>query len=385
MHGVLPGRKEEGITWLMYKNMNGFSNRMGGNEKLGKAKDLIDELEADVVLYNEHRQNLMHSDNRNGWNQLFRGGEADVRSVVAHNIYEGRNVGRTQEGGMGILMFGQLTEYLDMPNSGKDASGLGRWSMMVIKGEGVQTRIICGYNPCNSRKTDSSTSYQQHRQYLIMHKKDAVTCPRVKFREDLIHLLKTWREAGDRIIVCLDANKNIYSKAIEKALMEEGSLEMKEVVGEYTGNKIGPTRFQGQLPIDGIWATTDDTIANACIMPAGYGIGDHRLFIIDIHTSLLIWTGAPRVQRAASRRLNTCLPHVLMKYNKSLEENILRHHLIGKLGEAHTQNISTEEIQSSINEIDQQSEQYMKHAEKTCRKLKSGRICFSPELVIWIK
>jgi hypothetical protein len=27
----------------------------------------------------------------------------------------------------------------------------------------------------------------------------------------------------------------------------------------------------------------------------------------------------------------------------------------------------------------------MKHAEKTCRKLKSSRICFSPELVIWIK
>jgi hypothetical protein len=42
VHGVLPGRKEEGITRLMYKNANGFSNRMGGDEKLVKAKDLID-------------------------------------------------------------------------------------------------------------------------------------------------------------------------------------------------------------------------------------------------------------------------------------------------------------------------------------------------------
>ncbi len=75
----------------------------------------------------------------------------------------------------------------------------------------------------------------------------------------------------------------------------------------------------------------------------------------------------------------------MTKYNKSLEENILRHRLIKKLGEAHTQSISAEEIQSSINEIDQQSEQYMKHTEKTCRKLKSGRICFSLESVIWIK
>jgi hypothetical protein len=75
----------------------------------------------------------------------------------------------------------------------------------------------------------------------------------------------------------------------------------------------------------------------------------------------------------------------MTKYDKSLEENILRHCLIGKLGEAHTQIISVEEIQSSMNEIDQQSEQYMKHVEKTCRTLKSGRICFSPELVIWIE
>ena len=238
MHGVLPGRKEEGITWLMYESTNGFSNRMGGNEKLGKAKDLINKLEADVRLYTKHRQNLMHSNNHNGWNLLFRGGEADVRSVVAHNIHKGRKVGKAQEGRTSILMFCQLTEHLDMTNSGKDESGLGRWSMMVIKGEGVQTRIICGYNPCNSRKKDSSTSYQQPRRYLIMHKKDAVTSPQVKFREDLIRLLKIWREVGDRIIVCLDANENIYSKAIGKALTEEGaSLEMKEAVGEFTGKK----------------------------------------------------------------------------------------------------------------------------------------------------
>ena len=61
-----------------------------------------------------------------------------------------------------------------------------------------------------------------------MHKKDAVTCPRVKFREDLIRLLKIWREAGDRIIVCLDTNENIYSKTIGKAITKVGTgLEMK--------------------------------------------------------------------------------------------------------------------------------------------------------------
>ncbi len=48
---------------------------------------------------------------------------------------------------------------------------------------------------------------------------------------------------------------------------------MIEAVGSYTGKKIGPTYFWGQLLIDGIWATPDVTVANACIMPSEYGIG----------------------------------------------------------------------------------------------------------------
>ena len=74
VHGVLPGRKDDGIIRLLYENANGIPNRLGGNKKLDKAKELIDKLGADVIAYNEHQQNLRHKDNRNGWNQLFRGG-----------------------------------------------------------------------------------------------------------------------------------------------------------------------------------------------------------------------------------------------------------------------------------------------------------------------
>ena len=253
VHGVLPGRKEEGITRLLYKNANGIYNRLGGNEKLDKAKDLINELGADVVAYTEHRQNLRHKDNRNGWNQLFKGGEADVRSVVAHNVHKADRIGRVQEGGTGLLIFGPLTEYLDMPGSEKDATGLGRWTTMLLKGgTGVQTRIICGYNPCRSNRQNNGTSYSQQRRYQIWQQQDHTTCPRVKFREDLGKLLKEWRAAGDKLIVCLDANENIYKQALGKLLTDPEGLGMIEAVGRYTGKKIGPTYFRGQLPIDGI-------------------------------------------------------------------------------------------------------------------------------------
>ena len=76
-------------------------------------------------------------------------------------------------------------------------------------------------------------------------------------------------------MVCIDAYENIYTQALGKMLTNPKRLGMVEAVGAYTGKKIGPTFFRGQKPIDGIWTTPDITIANACVMPAGYGIGDH--------------------------------------------------------------------------------------------------------------
>jgi len=142
---------------------------------------------------------------------------------------------------------------------------------------------------------------------------------------------------------------------------------MIEAVGGYTGKKIGPTYFRGQLPIDGIWTIADVTVANTCIMPVGYGIGDHRLFIVDLHTSSLVGPGPPREQQAASRRLNTCLPHAVKKYTENLEENLRWHRLIKKLGEAHSEGRSKEHIQSRIVKVDRESMQFMKHAAKKCR------------------
>ena len=109
--------------------------------------------------------------------------------------------------------------------------------------------------------------------------------------------LTRWREEGDKLIVCLDANENIYNKSIGKALTNLEGLAMQEVVGTFTNKRIGPTFFRGSNPIDGVWATLDITVSNACIMPVGYGIGDHRMFIIDFLTSDITGSSPPKVVR----------------------------------------------------------------------------------------
>ena len=82
---------------------------------------------------------------------------------------------------------------------------------------------------------------------------------------------------------------------------------MKEVVGDFTGKKLGATFFRGSTPIDAVWATSDVQVISACVMPVGYGVGDHRAFIIDFLTSSLIGTNPTTVVRPAARRLNTRL------------------------------------------------------------------------------
>ena len=326
---------------------------------------------------------MRHKDNVNGFSQLFRGGEAVIQSVVSHNINE--NISRVQEGGTCMMAIGPITDYIAHADrqEGNDATGLGRWSVITLQGNGFKTRMVCGYNPCYNNNPSSSTSYQQHRRFFINKRKD-LTCPRKKFRDDLIAQLKVWREEGDRLIVCLDANKNIYKKSIGKALTDLEGLAMNEVVGSHTGEQIGATFFQGSNPIDGIWATSDITVVNTCIMPSGYGIGDHRLFVIDLCETDMTGHHRPAVVRLMSRKLITKIPGVTKKYNEKLESYIIKHRLIEKLGQAYRTK-SKRRCQRRLNKIDVEATFYMRHAERKCRRFKSGHISFSPKASMWIR
>ncbi len=166
---------------------------------------------------------MRHKKNCNGFNQLFKGGEAEVCSILAHNVHN--NIGRVQQGGTRLLLFGHLTKQLNKNKSGKDKLGLGRWSVMTLQGDGVHTRIICGYNPCGNAKLNSGTTYQQHRRYFVTMKKD-ITCQRKHFHDDLMKQLQKWRQEGYRLVICMDANEDIYKKSLGKSLTSTEGLNM---------------------------------------------------------------------------------------------------------------------------------------------------------------
>jgi hypothetical protein len=198
--------------------------------------------------------------------------------------------------------------------------------------------------------------------------------------------LNKWRREGDCLVVCMDANEDMYKKSLGKSLTSSEGLNMVEVVGEFTGKRIGATFFRGSKPIDGVWATQDLVVTHACVMPSGFGVGDHRLFVVDFQEESLIGKVPLRVKQFTTHWLNTKVSSgAVGNYLSQLEKNLEHHQLIECIGELHTKHKSRRKFQQGLNKLDTLSKDLMiSNAKKKCRKIKSGRIPFSPEAALWI-
>jgi hypothetical protein len=121
--------------------------------------------------------------------------------------------------------------------------------MKFTGGEAVVSQVICGYSLCSNKKKDSGTVYQQHQQHLI-NKLNILTCPRERFCKDLLQQMMQWREAGEHLVLCLDANENIYRAALGQQLIDLHGLGMTEVVGDFMSRRLGATFLRGCEPIN---------------------------------------------------------------------------------------------------------------------------------------
>ena len=106
----------------------------------------------------------------------------------------------------------------------------------------------------------------------------------------------------------MDVNEDICKKSIEKTLAGNKELGMGGAVGDFIGKKVGATFFRDKKPIVGVWTTADVLITGVCVMPSGFGIGDHCLFVLDFLTSSLVGHDPPKIVRAAAIILNTQIP-----------------------------------------------------------------------------
>ncbi len=83
--------------------------------------------------------------------------------------------------------------------------------------------------------------------------------------------------------------------------------------------------------------------------------------------------------------MNTNIPAAAEAYAAKLEELAVGHRIIERMGQAHETSESNREAKANLDRIDRETKDYMKGSERKCRRIKSGRIPFSPESSRWIR
>jgi hypothetical protein len=152
-----------------------------------------------------------------------------------------------------------------------------------------------------------------------------------------------WRASGDRVILFMDHNKHVTNGPLGKELGDKEGLDLREAIVQYTDKSPGATFFCGSKPIDGMWISSNLNISNACVMPFGYGVGNHQAFILDLLLESLIGIDPVQIGQLVGQRLNSRLPQCSKSYIDSLKANIVKHRLLKWLFDVHTGPYSNKE------------------------------------------
>ena len=114
-------------------------------------------------------------------------------------------------------------------------------------------------------------------------------------------LLESCFQQGEKVVLCIDSNKDMSSGKIETMLRNK--FGMKDAV-KSRSNKEGPKKFvRGRHQLDEIWISEDIAFNHACFLPFYFRIGDHRAILMDIPLSLIAGVTEYEIVSPAIRRL----------------------------------------------------------------------------------
>ena len=383
-YGQISRDKADNTIRIMYENFSSlgvFAEGSARHKKIRRLNELIAEFGVDLLSGCETRTDwrfVTKEEDRFG--NLFGNGAA-TKGIAACNTND-EKIRRDQWGGTCLVAAGRLSSFVT--EVGADTSGLGRWSWVYAGGGGKFTRLIVAYQPCDprSRRVRGDSVWAQHARYF--EARGEVRNPRVMFHADLISLLRRWKAAGDEILLMGDFNENVYTGPLSVSLSAD-DLRMTELCQRITGDRLPATHSRGRTPINAIYGTAGIQGAAAALLSCNEGIGDHRVFVLDITSESILGDVFPRVLPAKSRLLNCASDKMKGGYNAVLNQLANRHLIFKKLLDTDRagKSISLASCQLRLNKIDLEMEQFMKSSERDCHKYKRDCIEWSPYTKIW--
>ena len=148
--------------------------------------------------------------------------------------------------------------------------------------------------------------------------------------EDFAKEVQTWSEAGEKIIIHMDANSDVRTGLVARTLRPFGFEE--QITFRHGPTHPPPAIHMANtkgVPIDGIWTNFSHGNLRCGYLGMEEGLpGDHRLAWIDVPAALLFGHNPPDLHRVYPPSLVVNDPGIRTKYNKEgskIQTQIQRH------------------------------------------------------------
>ena len=180
-------------------------------------------------------------------------------------------------------------------------------------------------------------------------------------------------------------NEHVYEGQICKRLAKD-NLNMTEQCLTTTGLQIPPTHNSGSRPVMALYATSGADCINAAILPRGYAVGDHLVFIMDFTSESLLGSVFPRVVPAKQRKLQCNSARIHMNYTDKLNDLTNRHQMFKKLNKLtlNAKQLPQADFLLLLNRWDDKLMEHMRCSEEKCHSYKQDHIEWSLTVGVWL-
>ena len=277
--------------------------------KMKSKADLIGLAETNVNWKLLSNNSSLYSRLKNNWKNF--------RSITSNNILE--EMGKCQRGGTCSFVIDQLSHRTSQ--TGKDPSGLGRWTWIEFQGANelrsrVYTAYRTGHKPAKSKLT---TVYDQQMRFI---RRNNLNCePRDLFDKDIMTEIEKQQANNIQIVLMIDANENIETGEFTKEMEKRG---LYSVYKRYIRDQMPATHHTGSYPISTIYAPMHFKIIQAGILQKGKGYQSyHRNMYVDLDSATFLGGYMYKVLPPSMKMLQLNDPRVYKTFIKKLRNHLI--------------------------------------------------------------
>ena len=373
--GFMPDKKDGGWIRVMFENWNSLGV-FTHSWKMDRLNYLIRRLRIDIVAGCECQCDWTMVDHDHQFTSLLVPGTAK-KGVTANNTHE--RIHRDQKGGTAIAGIGRICDVIS--EVGYDSTGLGRWTWIKLGRAPHITRVVSAYLPCKpGRKSRGRTVWEQHSRYF--EARGDMRYPSTIFMEDLLYMFKCWIQQGEHVLLAIDANQDVYTGRLA-SMLKESPYNMHCMLEEAMGEKVPNSHFSGDRKISTFFGTPGIVTGHGMCYPHWFGIGDHRVMILEISAKAAFNGAYPPIATPAARTLNCKIARIKRQYCNKLEQLTVTHKMKERLDRL--EYLQGDEYVAAHNKWDTELGEYMRCAEKLSIKHRGGALDYSPTVGQWLK